>query len=91
MPRVILLGASNVTLSFPRLWHGLQRAFDDPLKLFAAHGHGRSFGMWTRIGPRELPSVVDCRIWGTPRGSTVAERTAASARHRHRQRHLVRR
>lgn len=63
MPRVILLGASNVTLSFPRLWHGLRRAFDEPLELFAAHGHGRSFGMWSRIGPRELPGIVDCRVW----------------------------
>jgi hypothetical protein len=63
MPRVILLGASNVTLSFPRLWHGLRRAFDEPLELIAAHGHGRSFGMWTHIGPRELPSIVDCDLW----------------------------
>lgn len=63
MPRVILLGASNVTLSFPRLWHGLRRALAEPLELFAAHGHGRSFGNWSRIGPRELPSIVNCRLW----------------------------
>jgi hypothetical protein len=63
MPRIILLGASNITLSFPRLWHGLRRAFDEPLELFAAHGHGRSFGLWTRIGPRELPGILDCRVW----------------------------
>lgn len=63
--RVILLGASNVTLSFPRLWHGLRRAFDEPLELFAVHGHGRSFGMRSRIGPRELPGIVDCRVWET--------------------------
>lgn len=61
--RVILLGASNVTLSFPRLWHGLRRAFADPLEMFAAHGHGRSFGMWSRVGPRELPGILDCRLW----------------------------
>ena len=58
-----MLGASNVTLSFPRFWHGLRRAFAEPLELFAAHGHGRSFGMWTRIGPRELPGIVQCRLW----------------------------
>ena len=61
--RVILLGASNVTLSFPRFWHGLRRVFAEPLELFAAHGHGRSFGMWSRIGPRELPGIVQCRLW----------------------------
>ena len=63
MPRIILLGASNVTLSFPRLVCGLRRAFAEPLELFAAHGHGRSFGIWNRIGPRELPGIVPCRLW----------------------------
>ena len=61
--RVIVLGASNVTLAFPRLWHGLHRTFAEPVELFAAHGHGRSFGMWSRIGPRELPGIVTCRLW----------------------------
>lgn len=61
--RVILLGASNVTLAFPRLWQGLRRASAEPLEMFAAHGHGRSFGMWSRVGPRELPGIVPCRLW----------------------------
>lgn len=61
--RVILLGASNVTLAFPRLWHGLRRACAEPVEMFAAHGHGRSFGMWSRVGPRELPGIVPCRLW----------------------------
>lgn len=63
MPRVILLGASNLTLAFPRLWHGLQTAWPEPLHLYAAHGHGRSFGMWSRVGPRELPGIVSCGLW----------------------------
>lgn len=61
--RVILLGASNVTLSFPRLWHGLRRTFAEPLEMFAAHGHGRSFGMSSRVGPRELPGILNCHVW----------------------------
>ena len=61
--RFIVLGASNVTLAFPRLWHGLRRASTEPLEMFAAHGHGRSFGTWSRIGPRELPGIVPCRLW----------------------------
>ena len=63
MRRVILLGASNVTLSFPRLWSGLRRSENAPLEVFAAHGHGRSYGMWSRIGPRELPGIISCRLW----------------------------
>ncbi len=62
MPRVILLGASNVTLSIPRLWHGLC-ACSEPLELFAAHGHGRSYGQWSHVGPRALPGIVRCRLW----------------------------
>lgn len=61
--RFIVLGASNVTLSFPRLWYGLRRVCVEPVEMFAAHGHGRSFGMWSRIGPRELPGIVPCRLW----------------------------
>ncbi len=63
MRRVVLLGASNVTLSFPSLWSGLQRTECAPIEVFAAHGHGRSYGIWNRIGPRELPGIVSCRLW----------------------------
>ena len=68
-----MLGASNVTLSFPRFWNGLRRTFAEPLELFAAHGHGRSFGMWSRIGPRELPGIVQCRLWDELANSSLAE------------------
>lgn len=65
MPRVVLLGASNVTLAFPRLWHGLQRVWSEPLELFAADGHGRSYGNWSRVGPRGLPGISACQLWET--------------------------
>lgn len=61
--RFIVLGASNVTLAFPRLWHGLRRSLAEPMEVFAAHGHGRSFGTWSRVGPRELPGIIHCRLW----------------------------
>ena len=61
--RVIVLGASNVTLAFPRLWRGIRQACAEPVEVFAAHGHGRSFGTWSRIGPRALPGIVPCRLW----------------------------
>ena len=60
---VILLGASNLTLALPRLWHGLIRAWPEPLEMFAADGHGRSYGNWSRVGPRGLPGIVSCRLW----------------------------
>lgn len=52
-----------MTLAFPRLWHALRRAWLEPLELFAAEGHGRSFGNWSRVGPRGLPGIVSCSLW----------------------------
>ncbi len=60
---VILLGASNLTLALPRLWHGLIGAWPEPLEMFAADGHGRSYGNWSRVGPRGLPGIVSCHLW----------------------------
>ncbi len=63
MQRVILLGASNVTLGFPMIAAGLWRSLPGPVELFAAHGHGRSFGLRSRVLMRRLPGIRDCRLW----------------------------
>lgn len=62
MRRVILLGASNVTVCFPLIVESL-RATLGPIELFAAHGHGRSFGMSSRVLWRVLPGIRSCGIW----------------------------
>lgn len=63
MNRVILIGASNVTLAFPRLVSGLTTAIDSPLEIWGAHGHGRSYGTWSKVLGRALPGINDCRLW----------------------------
>ena len=63
MRRIILLGASNLTLSFPRVVGAVENAFDGPLEISAALGHGRSFGMWSRVLHRGLPGIVGCGLW----------------------------
>jgi hypothetical protein len=62
MRRVILLGASNVTVCFPLIMESL-RATLGPIELFAAHGHGRSYGMSSRVLWRVLPGIRSCGIW----------------------------
>ena len=52
-----------MTLAFPRLWDGLRRVWSEPLEMFAAEGHGRSYGTWSRVGPRGLPGIVSCQLW----------------------------
>lgn len=61
--RIVLLGASNVTLNFPRLMTTLRAAYREPLEVFAAHGHGRSYGMRSRILGRELPGIAQSGLF----------------------------
>jgi hypothetical protein len=37
--------------------------FDGPLELLAALGHGRSYGLTSRVLIRELPAIGDCGLW----------------------------
>ena len=62
MRRVILLGASNVTIGFPLIVQTL-RASLGPVELLAAHGHGRSYGMTSRVLVRTLPGIRKCGLW----------------------------
>lgn len=61
--RVILLGASNVSLGFPTLVATAGRLLGAPLDLLGAFGHGRSYGMRMGILWHELPAIRDCGLW----------------------------
>lgn len=60
MVRVVLLGASNLKIGFPRVLACL----GGPVEILAALGHGRSYGTWSRLAwVRLLPGIVQCGIW----------------------------
>lgn len=62
MVRVVLLGASNLKIGFPRVLARLRGAA--PVEILAALGHGRSYGMWSRLAwVRQLPGIVQCGLW----------------------------
>lgn len=62
--RVVLLGASNLKMGFPAALARLRRGIESPVEVLAALGHGRSYGMWSRLlGIRQLPGIVDCGLW----------------------------
>lgn len=61
--QVVLLGASNVTLGFPRILAALRRVFGGNFDVFAAHGHGRRFGGPSWVPVRTLPGIRDCGLW----------------------------
>jgi len=60
---VILIGASNVTLSFPLLVHSVMQSLPGPLQIFATQGHGRSFCNWSYVLHRGLPPITGCGLW----------------------------
>ena len=63
MNQLILIGASNVTIGFPRLVAGLAEKPGQPLEIWGVHGHGRSYGTWsTDIGNDILYGQETTRI-----------------------------
>lgn len=61
--REILLGASNLILGLPDVLGLVSGRKPPPGAVFAAVGHGRSYGLTTRVLVRELPSIRACGIW----------------------------
>ena len=61
--RVVLLGASNLTLGLPTVVHNVQAGLDGSTHIEAVHGHGRSYGNWSKVLFRELPGIVGCNLW----------------------------
>lgn len=63
MTRVVLLGASNIALSFPQIVRRLAGGLTGPLEIYAAYGHGRSYCTWSRVLFRRLPGIDRCGLW----------------------------
>jgi hypothetical protein len=62
--RVVLLGASNLTMGLPIVLGAARaRLPPGPLEVFVAAGHGRSYGRWSRVLVRGLPAIRDCGLW----------------------------
>ncbi len=61
--RIVLLGASNLTLSLRIIVHLLQQSVGSPSEVLVAAGHGRSYGHNSRMLLRELPGIVHSGLW----------------------------
>jgi hypothetical protein len=59
----VLLGASNLTRGISTVVRISQLAFDGPLQILAALGHGRSYGLASRVLARQLPGIDQCALW----------------------------
>lgn len=65
MQTIVIIGASNVTLSLPIIWSTLRRSLSEPFRLIVAAGHGRSFGIPNTVMNRTLPGILECGLWKT--------------------------
>ncbi len=61
--RIAILGASNVTVGLPRIVRLIETGFPGRLQIDVAHGHGRSWGQWSRVLMRGLPGHLQSEIW----------------------------
>ena len=61
--RVVILGASNVVRGISTITETVRLAFPEPLDVLIACGHGRSYGMTSRVLGRSLPGILQCGLW----------------------------
>lgn len=61
--RIILLGASNLTLSLRLVIHLMQQRLGGPSEILIAAGHGRAYGVFTQMLLRGLPAIANCGLW----------------------------
>ena len=60
---VVLLGASNLSLGIRSIIQVLLCTTDKHLDLYLAAGHGRSYGVKSRVFGRTLPAIRKCGLW----------------------------
>ncbi|ADE16555.1 hypothetical protein Nhal_3531 [Nitrosococcus halophilus Nc 4] len=61
--QIVLLGASNLSRLLPRVMATAQLICGRPSRFLVAAGHGRSFGVYSRVGCRGLPGITQCGLW----------------------------
>jgi hypothetical protein len=62
-PTVVLLGASNMTRALATVYDITQELCAGPGHYFIAAGHGRSYGLYSRVMGRGLPGILQSGLW----------------------------
>lgn len=69
--KVVLLGASNVVLTWRTIFELVRSQAGRPVEIWGAFGHGRSYGLRSNILGRGLPGITTCGLWQNLAGSAV--------------------
>jgi hypothetical protein len=73
----VVLGASNVSRGLARLVATVRDRAIGPVDLVVAAGHGRAYGVASRVWMRRLPSILGCGLWESLAGPAAGARTVA--------------
>lgn len=69
--RIILLGASNLTMSLRLTINALQQRCGGASEILVAAGHGRSYGQFSQVIVRGLPAITSCGLWSQLESSNI--------------------
>ena len=61
--RVVALGASNLTRGFQTVVATSRAEWGPNVEVLAALGHGRSYGVPSRLVVRTLPGILESGLW----------------------------
>ncbi|MCC6492269.1 MAG: hypothetical protein IT424_04540 [Pirellulales bacterium] len=61
--RVVLLGASNLSIMFPHVAKTLRATFARPLEVVVAKGPGRSYGQESKFFGKKFSGILQCGLW----------------------------
>jgi hypothetical protein len=61
--RVVLLGASNLSIMFPTIVESARAMFAQPLEMFIAKGFGRSYGQQSKFFGKKFPGILQSNLW----------------------------
>jgi hypothetical protein len=61
--RVVLLGASNLTRSFPTVVAAVRQSWSEPVEIMVAMGHGRSYGLDSAVFGKKISGIFPCALW----------------------------
>ena len=76
--RAVVLGASNVSRGLARLAAAVRARAGGPADLFVAAGHGRGYGVGSRVWLRRLPSILASGLWDALDGAPAATSAPAA-------------
>ena len=61
--QIVLVGASNLTRALATAVEAAEHICGRPNRLLIAAGHGRSYGVYSRVLFRGLPGITQCGLW----------------------------